>query len=288
MTKNVTGALRQRFDQIAFLVDRKFPNYRRLQTLASNPYATSVGSGYGDLSKAVKEYKAELGRKTGDEISQLYEGERAKESTEAEEQARQDEQRRPFNQKEADADFVRWGKMPYWTLDEAIALSFGKAPESVTWELVRRHLVSSPFAKGYEQRRDLALRAVNRGDLYDPVMPHLFLAWAVVREIYPPDELVKEVGKLKMSAVALSLGNEQDIVPAAERLQDSNNPIQPNSKTSSRDKKLQEAAEALAKQWNEEYKRGFSKRDIARQLAMSDEWKHMTADRIERILRVTW
>jgi hypothetical protein len=35
-----------------------------------------------------------------------------------------------FNQPDAVADYDHWSKTAHWTLDEAIALSFGKAPEA--------------------------------------------------------------------------------------------------------------------------------------------------------------
>jgi hypothetical protein len=40
-----------------------------------------------------------------------------------------DENQRVFNRPSAVADFDYWSRMSYWTLDEALALSFGKAPE---------------------------------------------------------------------------------------------------------------------------------------------------------------
>ena len=48
-----------------------------------------------------------------------------------EKQHLEDDQRQFFNQPRAAADFDYWSKMTHWTLDEAIALSFGKAPEVV-------------------------------------------------------------------------------------------------------------------------------------------------------------
>ena len=37
-----------------------------------------------------------------------------------------------FNRPEAEADYREWVTMPYWTIDEAVALSYGKNPAKVT------------------------------------------------------------------------------------------------------------------------------------------------------------
>ena len=55
-----------------------------------------------------------------------------------------------------------------------------------------------------------------------------------------------------------------------------------------RDKNLQIAANSLAAQWRQENNRTFSEREISCELAKSEEWNHMTAGRIERIIRVEW
>lgn len=60
------------------------------------------------------------------------------------------------------------------------------------------------------------------------------------------------------------------------------------TRTSDRNAELQTAANDIANQWNEEKRRGITKRDIAEELAKSDGFKNMTASRIERIIRVEW
>ena len=67
-----------------------------------------------------------------------------------------------------------WSKAAHWTLDEAIALSFGKAPAVVSWEKVRGYVSQSHFADQYGKVRDLALRETHRQQLYDPVLPGCF------------------------------------------------------------------------------------------------------------------
>jgi len=86
-----------------------------------------------------------------------------------------------------------WSRAEHWTLDEAIALSFGKAPEVVSWKRIESLIQISHFAKQYQRRRDLALRAAAWKKLYDPILPLLFLKWAKDNEIAAPAELVEKV-----------------------------------------------------------------------------------------------
>ena len=104
-------------------------------------------------------------------------------------QAEREEQTRFFNQPYVKADFDHWSKAVYWTLDEAIALSFGKAPERVTWETMKPFVDVSPFAFQYWRRRDLALRAAASKQLSDPALPGFFLAWAKRTDLAVPSEL---------------------------------------------------------------------------------------------------
>jgi hypothetical protein len=58
--------------------------------------------------------------------------------------------------------------------------------------------------------------------------------------------------------------------------------------TENRDEELQDSANLLAKKWRQEGRKNFSKRDIAHELSINDEWREMTAIRIERLIRVKW
>lgn len=84
------------------------------------------------------------------------------------------ERSRFFNRPGAGADFVRWSKAAYWTIDEGVALLLGKAPEVVNWESVRDSADVSPFARRYAELRDLALRSQDSGQLTRRSVPALF------------------------------------------------------------------------------------------------------------------
>lgn len=185
---------------VEFLTQRKFPDWRAIKT----PQPISMSSiGRGGIShdyrakrlQEIEAYQSELKSKSVDELMSLYQQERAREAEELRAKVDREERQRFFNQLSAKADFVHWSKAAHWTLDEAIALSFGKNPKVVTWERVKEFVHISPFAQRYEQIRDLALRAKAWEQLYDPVLPSFFLAWARRSEIEVSPELLEEVEK---------------------------------------------------------------------------------------------
>ena len=97
---------------------------------------------------------------------------------------------RPFLQSASRKSRLRvLDKAAHWTLDEAIALSFGKAPEQVSWEKLEPLVHISRFAFEYQRRRELALRACQWEQLFDPVLPGVFLAWARRTGLTIPPEL---------------------------------------------------------------------------------------------------
>jgi hypothetical protein len=132
---------------------------------------------------------------SSEEITARYNAEKQREYQLLVEKAERAEQEHFFNQPRANADFQHWSKLAHWTLDEAVALSFGKAPESVNWPTISKYLQLSPFAVQYSRRRELALRAAQWKHLYDPVLPGIFLAWAKGLEIEVPAALVEAVQK---------------------------------------------------------------------------------------------
>lgn len=135
----------------------------------------------------VQRYREELDKLTEDELRCLYEDERKKKFAE-------EDKERFFNQSSADADFDYWSKMAHWTLDEAVALSFGKSPDVVNQKTLSSvGSWQSPFVQEYNKTMELAQRAIPWKKLFDPVMPSLFIRWAQETGIPIPDELVDNV-----------------------------------------------------------------------------------------------
>jgi hypothetical protein len=168
------------FEPVEFLLERRFGAGARY---ADTTFPVSLSSGRRtrtdpDLAKRVAQYRAELLALPSEELEGLVEVEREKQRAEFAAKIEREERQRFFNQPYARADFEHWSRAAHWTLDEAIALSFGKAPERVNWETVKPLIHLSAFAFQYQRRRDLALRAKLSKQLFDPVLPGFFLAWA--------------------------------------------------------------------------------------------------------------
>ena len=104
-----------------------------------------------------------------------------------------DEAARFFNLANATANFVHWSKLAHWTLDEATALSFGKAPERVCWENVEPYVDVSLFAMQYSRLRFLAQGTKMTNPDFGPVQPSVFLTWARRTGIEVHAELVRLV-----------------------------------------------------------------------------------------------
>ena len=96
---------------------------------------------------------------------------------------------RRFNLPSAMPNFDHWSKAAQWSLEEAIALSFGKNPSSLTLAIVDTLCFTSNIALLYRERHDLTLRAKAQNYLTDPVKPGRFLGWAKQYDISYPDEL---------------------------------------------------------------------------------------------------
>ena len=111
-------------------------------------------------------------------------------------EAAREEKERFFNLPSADADFSHWSKAAQWFLGEAVALSFGKAPERVERGAVERYVQVSPFALEYSRRSFLVSRAQEAQELSNPVRPKDFIAWARRKEIGFPEELIRLVESL--------------------------------------------------------------------------------------------
>jgi hypothetical protein len=166
------------FDPIEYLVSRRYPTWKvALPSFHTLGEAESVGVRRQSREKALA-YEKDLRRKTSAEIETLVKAEKATEAEQHRRKQEAEENARYFNQPAAMADFSHWGKLSYWTLDEAVALSFGRAPERVNWKVIEGHTNVSSFAFQYKRRRELALRAKASSELYDPVRPSFFIAWA--------------------------------------------------------------------------------------------------------------
>jgi hypothetical protein len=176
---------------ITYLVDQKFGVNGPGIVLSAERIARKDGTKAAEMANYVKELR-EL---TQEELKNLYDTAVQKRMAQNKERAEAEEAARFFNQPHARADFDHWSKAAYWSLDEAVALSFGKAPEHVNWKKIESYTQISALARDYARRRDLAHRAVGMKQLTDGVLPGFFLGWAKRNELDVPEDLVRLVEK---------------------------------------------------------------------------------------------
>jgi hypothetical protein len=180
-------------DPIEFLVLRKYPH-----SVSSSPLGTIPIKQLESFQKEIVEataYRAVLQEMPAEQIQSLYEEERQKLFKELNNKNDAEEAARFFNKPNALADFEHWGRAKYWTLDEAIALSFGKDPRVVFSKAVLSLVHLSNFAQKYRDRLDLATRAIIWKELSDPVSPRVFIGWLKKNGYDFPADLETEVIK---------------------------------------------------------------------------------------------
>lgn len=205
--------MQKRLDSdVNFLVDRKFPlAYVLKRPFHSGVTQSDIEQHNRDLQE-IEDYRKELWDMDDEQFSALLSSQRASALAQYQAKVQLEEQQRFFNQPGAVADFVHWSKAAHWTLDEAVALSFGKAPEVVSWGKVKSYVEVSQFAREYGRVRDLALRAVPWKKLFDPVMPSIFLSWAKETDISFPLALEKQLNA--RGALAINWKQEHDKIKA--------------------------------------------------------------------------
>ena len=185
-----------RKDMIEFLVRRKFPPLTLATLPASSRVKGTTTMGRFLRHEEMNRFREELENLPSEEFKSLYEIEQTK----LVEEMRREEQLRFFHQPHAAADFDHWSKAEHWSLEEAVALAMGKAPEIVSWSKIDSYVQVSPFVQRYGRLRDLAYRAVPWKKLFDPVLPTIFLKWAEDNEIEFPAELREKVHRIKGKA----------------------------------------------------------------------------------------
>lgn len=173
---------------ISYLVSRKFGSTAILAPALANFDKTQNSENSKKVAE-IEEYKSTLRNIQSNDLLVLYNEELAKQ-----------EKERFYNQRYANADFMHWAKAAHWTLDEAIALSFGKEPAIVTWKEIEKLKGQTAFATSFAKRRDLAFRATHWKKFGDTIPPVIFISWAKEINIELPKALIEEVTKIGGSA----------------------------------------------------------------------------------------
>ena len=181
------------FDSIDYLVDRAFPLARHFPNSLlnlDNPNASGPDA-FREQRDHAERFRHELGSKTPLEIADLVKAQKLRDNDALAAKLIKEEAARFFNLPSANANFDHYCKAAYWTLDECIALSFGKNPKLVNWASVKPYLSVSPFALAYERLRDLTERAKWAKQLFEPVFPSTYLSWAKKAGVPLSEELLK-------------------------------------------------------------------------------------------------
>lgn len=105
------------------------------------------------------------------------------------------EAERFFNKPQARADFGHWAKLDYWTLEEGVALCFGRSPKAVNRKSIEPERDVSPFAKQFMDALEIAARARAMDQIADSNIPGFFIAWAKRMELPFPAEMEALVAK---------------------------------------------------------------------------------------------
>mgnify|MGYP001354386315 CR=1 FL=1 len=202
------------FDPIAYLVSRKFPTPLSAMALKYGEHGNALIlalSNNGDFPtstranallahgstnpefraylRAVDSYRLELQRKPQEDINALVITEKEKQRQEVIERSAKEESSRKYAQPST-PDYNHYCRCAYWTIDEAVALSFGRDPTKISAKEVKPYAGTSPIAREYYQRWTQAQRAVAMGQLWDRVMPGIFIPWATNNGIEMPSELL--------------------------------------------------------------------------------------------------
>jgi len=197
------------FDAVEYLVLRMFP------AKLINQGRFDIGE--GELLEQAEAYIEKVGiyehalRALSDEsLMAMVEDERQQDAALAQERVEQLDRHRFFNDSIASVNFARWAKRPCWTLDEAAALIVGKNPEVVNWGNIEPLTGVSPFAARFAGIRRHLTHAQANGQLFDPVSPAHFLAWAGERGVVLPEALEGCVADQQSETFRVSVADQDD------------------------------------------------------------------------------
>lgn len=187
---------------VEYLLEREFPAYKSVTLANAQPISMHMRGVSTEKREWQKSMLAKIEERRGElkalpvaERTKLVEAARAKELEEWKLKAEVEERLRFFNQPHARADFGHWGKMAYWSLDEGVALCFGRDPRVVTWKAVEPLVQVSPFAKQFADMREIAIRASGMNEIAQSNIPGPFIAWAKRVELPFPTELEAKVAE---------------------------------------------------------------------------------------------
>jgi len=182
-------AFRKRSDPIGYVLRDEFPLYEYyyksepIRPLSSRSLIASNDDGKrrADELQRIEQRDSELALlqlSRPAEFSELYSAATRRADEAAAARAERAERELFFNQPSASADYEHWAKLSYWTLNEGVALWFGRDPNRVTWPLLKPFTEVSSFARQFRKALDIAERAAATDQIANSNLPGFFIAWA--------------------------------------------------------------------------------------------------------------
>ncbi len=196
-------------DPLEYLVRVRFPlELHHKTTFPSSGRRPAVVPDHTYLQQAA-DYRAELTKLPHTELLERAEAAAKAEAEKSIAKSKADEAQRFFNLPSANVEVAHWARMSLWTLDQAAALSLGKDPRRVNWDNTRSLVQMSAFAAAYQARREIILSARQASQLWEPVIPGVFIAWAERMGIELPSQLVDAAKALGVQVADWKTAYEQ-------------------------------------------------------------------------------
>lgn len=107
------------------------------------------------------------------------------------------------------SDREYWSRAACWTIEEAVALSFGCEPRVVNWPALKG--TGHPFEMRYAERRSLAIRARQMDQLKDFNEPEAFIQWAKRQGMSFDPDLEKAVSDGKKALKATQARGDENL-----------------------------------------------------------------------------
>jgi hypothetical protein len=229
-------------DPVGYLCARRFPQsietpiYSYLGGSRSTQDIESTRKWNLQIEEAKKkseEHGAELRALDRSELIRLVSVEKNKEINEILAKKEREEKKLSINMPLFTQDIEHYAKLRYWTIDEGIALAYGRSPEHATWAKVKPYTQISEFAKTYERAKQIAERAVGLKEIGQTNLPGFFISWAK-RMVFPvPATLEQEVAKygpiMDWQAYCQKLSEQNnELLSRIAELEGSNEPLPSN------------------------------------------------------------
>jgi len=183
-------------NQISFIMRVKYPVLEAIVSGKNSPGLRDQSQIPTLTHEEMSDFKANLEKLDDHEIERQFNAAMLLDMQRKADEANRIEAERFYNLSYCDADFNHWVQMSYWTTDEMTSLSLGKNPKLVNWDNVKSLIRLSTFALQYHDRREVILRAITMGQLWNQTIPTNFVDWAGRMKVQLPVALTEKVSEL--------------------------------------------------------------------------------------------